>query len=549
MPLRRILAALLALAISILIPSARAAVWQWSVSAPPPGSKEKSRAFLWIPDDCQRVRGVVFGHHNMEEEALLEHPTFRQTLAELGFAAVWVAPTFDRNFRHDQGAGERFDAMLAALAEQSGYAELAAAPLVPVGHSAAASMPWYIAGWKPERVIAGISFSGQWPYVPDPKEAPQAAGLDIDSVPGLVTLGEYEWADTRVRDGLKTRAEHPSMPLSGLGVPADGHFAMLDEKVAFISLYLRKAAAARLPKNAPAAGAVVLNPVDTAKTGWLVDRYRQGKDPTAPAAPIGRYKGDPAQAFWWFDEELAKAAEAFQTAHRGKPALLGYVQDGEIIPQTQGTHQQVNIPFKPEADGVTFKLSGAFLDTVPAGRPEKWAGKKAGEHIDPPSADRSTIAITRITGPVRHVSGDTWELAFNRSSLLDDRRGNEAWLAALWPGDDAFKRALQQARLDIPRELKLGAPQTIAFELPASVKYGPGEIKLAARSDSGLPVRYFVREGAAEIVNGDTLRFLRLPPRAKFPATVTVVAWQFGRASEPKVRTADPVERSLSVLR
>jgi hypothetical protein len=533
-----------------LIQPLAAAEWQWSVPVQPsPNStKEKSRAFLWIPPDCRVVRGVVFGHHNMEEEALLEHPVFRQALTELGLAAVWVAPTFDRNFRHDLGAGERFDALLAALADTSGYSELAAAPLVPVGHSAAASMPWYIAGWKPERVIAGISFSGQWPYVPDPKEAPQAAGLDIDSVPGLVTLGEYEWADSRMRDGLKTRAEHPAMPLSGLGVPADGHFAMLDEKVAFIALYLRKAVAARLPKNAPASGPVVLNPIDTARTGWLVDRYRLGKAPLAPAAPVGEYKGDPAQAFWWCDEEIAKTAETLQAAHRGQPALLGYVQDGEIIPQTQGTHQQVNIPFKPETDGLTFKLSGAFLDTVPQGRPEKWAGKKAGEHIDPPAADRATIAIERITGPIRRLSRDTWELAFNRASFLDDRRGNEAWLAAVWPGDTAHKRAIQQARLDIPRELTQGAPQTITFELPASVKHGRGHIRLSARSDSGLPVRYFVREGPAEI-DGDTLRLLPVPPRAKFPVAVTVVAWQFGRASDPKIQTAKPVERTLLLER
>lgn len=544
------IARLACFALALLAPL-RGAEWQWSVPVPPPASptNEASRAFLWIPPDCARVRGLVFGHHNMEEEALLEHPVFRKTLAELGFAVVWVAPTFDRNFRHDLGAGERFDALLEALAAQSGYAELATVPLVPVGHSAAASMPWYMAAWKPERILAGISFSGQWPYVPDEKEAPQALGVNIDGVPGLVTLGEYEWADTRMRDGLKTRAEHPALPLSGLGIPADGHFFMTDEKVAFIALYLKKAAAARLPKTLPASGPVVLAPIDVAKTGWLADRYRQGRDPVAPAAPVADYRGDRAQAFWWFDGELARAAEALQKSHRGRPALLGYVRDGEIIPQKNGTHQQVNIPFKPEADGITFRLSGAFLDTVPEGRPEKWANKKAGESIEPPSAGGPAIEIRRITGPVRHVSDDTWELALNRASHLGDRRGNEAWLAAVWPGDGVFKRAIQQARLAVPGAPRDGAPQSIDFELPASVAYGPREIKLAATATSGLPVRYYVREGAAEIVGGDTLRFLRLPPRTRFPATVTVVAWQFGRAAEPRVRAAEPVARTLLIER
>src|SRR5690606_13575605 len=126
---------------------ATAAEWQWSVpiALAPEAAHETPRAFLWIPADCAAVRGIVFGHHNMEEEGLLEHPAFRQAMTELGFAAIWVAPTFDRNFRYDQDSAQRFETLLKTLAEQSGYTELATAPLVPVGHSAAASLPWYMA--------------------------------------------------------------------------------------------------------------------------------------------------------------------------------------------------------------------------------------------------------------------------------------------------------------------------------------------------------------------------------------------------------------------
>ncbi len=523
-----------------------AAEWQWSIPMPPPlgSTNERPRAFLWIPPNCERVRGVVFGHHNMEEIGIFEHPAFRRTLTELGFAEVWVAPTFDAYFRFDQGAGEKFDAMMSALAKQSGYSELTNAPLVPCGHSAAASLPWYMAAWKPERIIAGVSFSGQWPYVPDTNNAPQVVGISIDAVPGIVTQGEYEWVDETILRGLKIKSEHPQMPLSALGCPADGHFSAQDEKIEMLALYVKKAAQYRLPKN-DAGGAMKLNPIDVTKTGWLAERFATGKNPSAPAAPVGEFKGDRANAFWYFDGELANAVEAFQQKQRGKPALLGYVQDGLVVTQKNGTHQQVTLKFLPQADGVTFKLSGTFLDTVPEGRPEKWSGKKAGEHIEPPPT-KVPIELRRLCGPIQKISADTWRVAFDRASFLNDRRGNEAWLAAVWPGDAGFKRAVQQSVLRIPGRLNEGQPQTIDFQNIPDQKAGAHELKLKATSNAGLPVGFFVRAGPAEL-DGDTLTFTKIPPRATFPVKVTVVAWQFGRASEPKLKSAEPVERTFYI--
>src|SRR5438034_246370 len=78
--------------------SSMAAEWQWSASIESAISSETEdhpRAFLWIPPNCRRIRGVVIGQHNMEEEPILEHPKFRATLAELGFAEIWVTPAFD----------------------------------------------------------------------------------------------------------------------------------------------------------------------------------------------------------------------------------------------------------------------------------------------------------------------------------------------------------------------------------------------------------------------------------------------------------------------
>ena len=72
------------------------------------------------------------------------------------------------------------------------------------------------------------------------------------------------------------------------------------------------------------------------------------------------------------------------------------------------------------------------------------------------------------------------------------------------------------------------------------VRHGTERLVLHAESDCGLPVRYYVKEGPAE-VSGNELRFTPIPPRSRFPIKVTVVAWQYGIAG--KVQTAEPVER------
>jgi hypothetical protein len=108
------------------------------------------------------------------------------------------------------------------------------------------------------------------------------------------------------------------------------------------------------------------------------------------------------------------------------------VQDGLVVPQENSAHQQVTLKFFPQDDDVTVKLSGAFLDTVPEDRPERWTDKRAGEYLVPPHT-KVPIEIRRISGPIQRISDDTWQVAFYRASFLNDRCGNEAWFAAVWP--------------------------------------------------------------------------------------------------------------------
>ena len=545
----------LALLLLLLLPAlcpprAVAAVWQWSapiLSATSAETHDHPRAFLWIPPHCRQLRGVVVGQHNMEEEPILEHPAFRAALSELGFAEIWVTPGFDLLFRFDQGAGDHFNDMMKALADQSGYKELQFVPVVMMGHSAAASSPWNFAAWNPSRTLAVLSISGQWPYYKDPNTPNWGAGT-VDGIPGLVSIGEYEWADTRAADGLAELKQHPMTPLSMLANPGSGHFDFTDAKIDYLALYLKKAAEYRLPAIVPLDRPATLKPIDPTKTGWLADRWQKNGPPRAPAAPVGKYTGDPNDAFWYFDGELAHATEALEATYRGKKVdLLGYLQNGKVVDQNAKTHQQVTLQFLPVGDGMTFKLTGTFIDTVPDGRPVRWTGLPKGSPVSHASGG-GPVVISRICGPVAQVGPDTWAIRFYRMGMDNTKRSNEIWLVATHPGDDQYRRAVQQSVLHFPLTNKIGADQHITFPQIPDQRLGTRSIDLNATSDANVPVYYYVREGPAEL-DGDTLKFTSVPPRAKFPVSVTVVAWQWGRSIDPKLKTAPPIERTFHIVK
>lgn len=519
------------------------AVWQWSV--PVQGNKGPVQAFLWIPENCRQVRGVVLAQHNMEEISILINPSFRKSMARIGFAEIWVSPSFNHLFNFKEGAGETFNALIDSLAKVSGYAELRYAPIIGLGHSAAASWPYYFAAWAPERTLACISVSGQWPYVRN-QFAPDiwTREQNIDYIPSLETMGEYEAAATWSMEGLKERQDHPRMPLSMLAVPAEGHFATSQSKTDFIAFYITKAAHYRLPKKQLPGQAPVLRPVDPASSGWLADKWRPEAPPTAPAAPVKKYTGNKAEAFWYFDEETVRAVEQYGALHKGrKPQLIGFVQQGRLVPQ-KNTHLQIDLAYLPQQDGLTFTLKGAFYDTVGGGSPRlaAWTGLPVGTPIGH-AIGGSPISIDWVAGPFEKIDDTTFRLQLG-PGLDPNARQYTGTFIARHPGDDTYKPIVQQAQLIIPATLKEGKEQHISFPVIADQKAGIKSMELKAVSDAGVPVYYYVLEGPA-VVKGNELYFTPLPPKAKYPVKITVVAWQYGSKTAPQLQTAMPVTRSF----
>ena len=525
-----------------------AQVWQWSVLFKNNrAAAEESRAFLWIPENCKKVKGYVIAQNNMEELSILENANFRKQMTKLGFAEIWVTPPFDHLFNFNDGAGETFNNIINSLADISGYQDLKFAPVVPLGHSAAASWPYYFAVWQPERTLCAISVSGQWPYFRDPKFAPDIwEDKTLDFIPCLETMGEYESANTWSKEGLKERSEHQYLALSMLACPAEGHFASSDKKAEYIAFYIKKAAQYRLSNKYSGKGYPDLSIIDPHTTGWLADKWRLNQSPTAVAAPVNKYKGDKSEAFWYFDEEMVKATEAYEASYRNKKAeLLGYLQAGKLVKQNN-SHLQVSLNFHPESDGISFKLKGCFLDTVPAAstRLTEWAGIAVDSPIGH-AVGVIPVNIERIAGPFRKINDSIFQLNLDKSVSRNLKNYNLIF-AATHQGDDNYKPAVQQAEMNVPMVNTIGTEQTISFNAIDRVNVTIKSIDLKATSSAGMPIHFYVLEGPAE-VQDNKLVFTSIPPQSKFPVRVTVVAWQYGNNNEPKVKTAAPVSQTFYI--
>ncbi|WP_195591347.1 hypothetical protein [Bacteroides finegoldii] len=515
-----------------------AAPWQWSVEIKELISEETNAhpsAYLWIPENCKQVRAVIIGQHNMTEETIFEHPEFRKNMGKLGIAEIWITPGIDQRWDVTKGTQQIFETMMKNLSEVSGYTELEFAPVIPIGHSAMATYPWNFAAWNPERTLAVLSIHGDSPRTH--LTGYGRANLDwgtrtIEGIPSLMVMGEDEWWEDRLITSFDYRREYRNAPLSFLADAGHGHFDISDELIDYLSLFLKKTVEYRLPEHSSLDAPIQLIPVE-AKNGWLADRWRKNEKPTAEAASYDKYKGDRNHAFWYFDKEMADATEKYYANERGKTEqYIGFEQKGKLITFNPKSHVRMFPSFQPEADGVTFHLKAVYTDTL--------RNEYSKEHSTHP------IRMSRICGPVEVVNDTTFTVRFYRMGLDNPKRTGGICLMASVKQDHKYRSAVQQVEIRIPYRNKEGIPQRIIFPKLSDVKASVKEISLNGTADSGLPVYYYVKEGPAEI-KGDKLVLTKIPPRAKFPVKVTVVAWQYGRSGEPKVQTAEAVEQSFYI--
>ncbi len=259
-----------------------------------------------------------------------------------------------------------------------------------------------------------------------------------------------------------------------------------------------------------------------------------------PASAYGDYRGDPHMAFWHLDEDLAKANVAYGVRDHGKRLqMVTFIEDGK--PVRPGWIESRK--FRPTDDGMTMKVQADFVKETPAEFAVDGGMRKLG-HADGPIRFR---LFGGWCGGGEQVGPDTFRIRFDRFMLARRRQGS-LMVMAYHPGDMEFGHAEQPCSIKFPETNKKGRAQKITFPSTPDQKAGAAEIELKAVSDSGLPVEYCVVAGPARL-KGNRLSLTRMPPRTRLPVEISVVAYQWGRSTEPLAQSAEYVNQAFNIVR
>lgn len=522
-------------------------VFQYAVTTrTAPGTKSPEgrpvTAYLWVPPDAEYVRGVLIGGRILMEPDFVYDPVIRAACVAESLGIVYFAPHFSAIFpyRNSDVAGEMLERTLADLAEKSGYAEVEFAPLLPFGHSVATIFASHVLKWKPARCFGVITFKGGFCVGADELEP-------LRGIPSLNLKGQFEefgggpsgvLRDFETREAswkgsldtlLHLRATDEQLLLGYVVESGSTHMAWTGRLSEIAAGFIRAAARLRIPADRPEERPVVLKRVEL-DAGVLVDGDFLA--PKHASAPPAEFDGPATNAFWFPSAEIARKVETLHVEMRQKrPQFVTFATVGNNRPIFVRHDMRMGIPAHWTGPD-TFRVSAIFLDEPP----KKYAPVegKAGH----------------APGEIRfQVYGSALEqLGPDLFRVRHDPRAARPCVLAFHPGNATYRYAEQPARVGAGPS-RGGADQSIRFELPETLAQGGFPLSLAAKSDSGLPVRFWVDHGPAEIGADNVLRLTEIPERAKWPLEIAVVAHQPGSQVEPKVRAAETVHRVLRVER
>lgn len=489
-------------------------------------------AYLWIPENCRRLRGLLILGENVPEHGLVGHPAIRAACSANDLGIVWCTPRFISFKERDEAPKTVafLQQLLDGLAASSGYAEVATVPWLPMGESMHYRMLYQLLDHSPQRCIAGI-------FIKNALAFPRYQNRKTPVLVAVGTAQEWYQDKTDIRTHwnnlsfyetmLKERAAFPDWPLSILIEAGSGHFDCTEAMITHFAAYISAAVRARVPAEP---GGSLLPVAQSA--GFVTGMPLPGRDsfePIAYAKAKPAHRGMP----WFFSEALAR--DAFDTAAinwKAATQLPAFVDaQGRAVPMTfRGITRPV--PFETGADGITFEIKGCLLPAIPPG----FVGA-----MEPLAAAPGIPTVEWICGSIAPLGQGRFRIALDRTWPK-----GPVCVALRHKGTEDIRDVVQPGYLNLEPN-RSGAAQSISFAPIPDQSPDTDSVPIVATSDSGLPVRFFVVAGPA-VVEGNTLKLTPIPPRARFPVEITVTAWQWGRSLDPKVRTAATVTRSFHVI-
>lgn len=504
-------------------------------------TKRNAIIYLWIPEQCKKVRGLLVLCANVPEHILVGDPSIRKVCADNDLAIAWSVPSFmyfSKKLPRDKHLLEYpvitgfLQQLLNGLASTSGYEEIATVPWLPIGESGHLEMVDALVETNPNRCMAAI-------YVKNNHLPP----VDRE-VPTLVAYGTaQEWSQDKsdirgkwndvvkaYETTIKNRKDYPNWAFSYVLDGTSGHFDCSDRLTRYFARYIDFVAKSRLSDEGSAnLKALVLD------NGFVADLPVPGHENNKVTA-FSQTSPDKRALPWYFDKASADEAQSIAAINwTAETQMVGVVNatNDSILPFNFNGIQKMNAA-QMEADGITFSVGVKKLDQIPLNFVA--AGEKLAQTAEMPVVEWGCGQYEPLgNGKFRIALDRTWP---NGADYFIIRQ----------KGTDKVREVVAPVHFDI-KALKNteGKSQKITFNPIADVKVGTKTIDLVAKSDAGLPVEFYVVAGPALIKDGKLI-FTKIPPRAHFPLTVTVAAWQWGTKTEPKIKMAEIVKQSFCIL-
>lgn len=367
---------------------------------------EGERTYLRLPRGSGEVRAVLWCHQNMTEEVLFRDAEFRSRMDSLGVAMAFVQRG-SQNWDVDSGCQERFDGLLKDLAEGTGHPELVSAPIIPFGHSAQATFPWNFAAWNPDRTLCVISYHGDAPRTNlcgyGRANLEWGRTRNIDRIPGLMIMGEYEWWEARLLPALAFRMMYPDNRVSFLCDAGRGHFDLCRRTLDYIALFIEKALADPRPEG-----------------GCLYSRW----------FPDGHESDDPHEQFWYQDEEMVALTRQIYRESAGKKRQWVSAEiEGRLIEYQPDRHIKMNV----RLSGDRFVLKPVFVDSTMTRRSCAHAKTKP----------RAVL----ISGPAEEIAPNTFKVDTAYFGRDPKRLWTGITICIEADGDSTYKSAVQELNI------------------------------------------------------------------------------------------------------